>query len=155
MNSVFESFVTVALREALRATGHTFPVPEKAPPLRLDENRLVRLKPDLTWLRDGRRVFVGDVKYKRLRAAGYLHPDLYQALAYAVATNLDHAMLIYAAGEAENVTHQVVHVGKRLHVRTLELGAPPEGILDQIKHLADEVRQLSRPPSQVERLRIA
>jgi 5-methylcytosine-specific restriction enzyme subunit McrC len=155
MNKVFESFVAVALREALHADERTFPTPEEAPPLRLDEHQRVRLKPDLTWLYDRRRVFVGDVKYKRLGAAGYLHPDLYQALAYTVATNLDDAMLIYAAGEAEDATHQVVHVGKRLHVRTLELGAPPEGILDQIKHLADEVRQLSRPPSQVAGLHIA
>jgi 5-methylcytosine-specific restriction enzyme subunit McrC len=95
------------------------------------------------------------VKYKRLRAAGYLHPDLYQALAYTVATDLDDAMLIYAAGEAEDATHQIVHIGKRVHVRTLELSAPPEDILTQIQHLADEVRQLSRSPSQAGRRRIA
>jgi 5-methylcytosine-specific restriction enzyme subunit McrC len=155
MNKVFESFVAVALREALHADERTFPTPEKAPPLRLDARQRVRLKPDLTWLHNRRRVFVGDVKYKRLRAAGYLHPDLYQALAYTVATKLDDAMLIYAAGEAEDATHQVVHIDKRVHVRTLKLGASPGYILDQINHLADEVRELSLSPSQVGRFRIA
>jgi 5-methylcytosine-specific restriction enzyme subunit McrC len=154
MNSVFETFVTVALREALRADERTFPTPHMAPPLRLDDRRRVRLEPDLTWLHDGSRIFVGDVKYKRLRAAGYLHPDLYQALAYTVATNLDDAMLIYAAGEVEDATHHVSHVGKRLHIRTLELSAPPDAILNQVQHLAAEVRQLARS-SQIGKLRIA
>ena len=146
MNSVFEAFVTVALREALGADERSFPVPAKAPALRLDDDRQIRLKPDLTWLRDRRRIFVGDVKYKRLGSAGYLHPDLYQALAYTVAAELPSAVLIYAAGEADAGTHRVRHVSKNLHVRTLDLGAEPDQILKQVALLADEVRTLVQPP---------
>ena len=45
--------------------------------------------------------FVGDVKYKRLRAPGLQHGDLHQLLAYLTATDLPEGFLIYAAGEAQ------------------------------------------------------
>ena len=43
-----------------------------------------------------------------LASTGSKHADLYQLLAYCVATRLPRGMLIYAAGVAEPVTHRVL-----------------------------------------------
>ena len=142
MNQVFEAFVVVALREALDADERSFPTATRAPSLRLDDARKVPIKPDLTWLQHSRPVFVGDVKYKALGGTDHQNADLYQALAYTVATGLSDAVLIYAAGEVEQATHSISSVGKRLHVRTLNLAATPDGILKQVRRLATDIRSL-------------
>lgn len=147
MNSVFEAFVTVALREALDADERTFPTPDRAPRLQLDDERRISLRPDLTWLHSRRRVFVGDVKYKRIAPTSSPNADLYQALAYTVATGLPDAMLIYAAGEADNGDHPIAAIGKQLRVRTLDVSAPPEQILAQTRSLASEIRSIAAPTS--------
>lgn len=140
MNTVFERFVTVALREALGADDRSFPPQERAPQLHLDAADNVNLRPDLTWIHRGQRRFVGDVKYKRLTSAGE-HPDLYQALAYAIATGLTDVTLVYPAGDAHDTTHTIDVVGKRIHVRTLDLQHDPERILSRIARLAEEIRR--------------
>jgi len=141
MNTVFERFVTVALREALGTDDRSFPPQQRAPKLHLDTDDNVHLRPDLTWIHRGQRRFVGDVKYKRLTSAGYLHADLYQALAYAVATGLTDVTLVYPVSEAHDTTHIIDAVGKRIHVRTLDLHQDPEQILSRIARLAEEIRQ--------------
>jgi hypothetical protein len=47
------------------------------------------------------------------------------------------------AGEHDPVTHDVVDLGKRLEIATLDLSCSPAAILDQIKALAAQVRRLS------------
>lgn len=46
-----------------------------------------------------RSIFVGDVKYRRTAPEGGPQPDLYQLLAYVVATNLRFGLMVYSAGE--------------------------------------------------------
>ena len=113
MNQVFEDFVVIALREQLELDAVLFPQGCNNQRLHLDEARQVRLRPDLSWWRQGRCLFVGDVKYKRVNIQGVLHPDLYQVLSYAAATALPTALLIYAAGEGEPRMHIVRHLGIR------------------------------------------
>jgi 5-methylcytosine-specific restriction enzyme subunit McrC len=142
MNEVFEDFVAVALREALGLAERVFPQGARGRWLRLDEAGAVGLKPDLSWWEGSSCTFVGDAKYRRVSAAGVENADLYQLLAYAVAADLPGGLLVYAAGEGAPVTHQVVHVGKRLEVTMLDLGGSPEGILTQVHRLARQVRGL-------------
>jgi 5-methylcytosine-specific restriction enzyme subunit McrC len=142
MNEVFENFVVVALRDALRLSERAFPQGNAGRWLALDQAGRVRLKPDLSWWEDGRCRFVGDVKYKRIRADGVLHPDLYQLLAYIIASNLPGGLLIYAAGEDEPAHHAIVNVSKHLDVVTLDLSGAPDNILAQIAAVAECVRQL-------------
>ncbi|HEX2036594.1 MAG TPA: restriction endonuclease [Chloroflexota bacterium] len=144
MNQVFEDFVVVALREALGLTPSAFPQGAAGKSMSLDRHGAVHLKPDLSWWEGDRCTFVGDVKYKRTRAPGVEHPDLYQLLAYTVATGLPGGLLIYAAGEGEPVSHQIVQEGKELQITALDLGHPPEAILDQIATMAQRVRRLRR-----------
>ena len=146
MNDIFEAFVTVALREALDADERTFPTPDRAPRLHLDDDRHINVRPDLTWLRNGRRVFVGDVKYKQTAPTSSPNADLYQALAYTVATGLPDAMLIYAAGEIDDGDHSISSVGKQLRVRTLDVSTEPEQVLAQADRLAAEIRDLAARP---------
>jgi 5-methylcytosine-specific restriction enzyme subunit McrC len=139
MNEVFEAFVATALREALRLSPQTFPRGAAGKRLWLDRAQAVRLEPDLSWWAGGSCLFVGDVKYKRIRVHGVKHPDLYQLLAYTVAAGLDGGLLIYAAGEGDPVIHEVVDLGKRLEVVTLDLTENPGQILRQVEGMARKV----------------
>lgn len=53
MNDVFEDFVVVALREALRVTERAFPQGARGRSLYLDEGRMVSLEPDISWWEEG------------------------------------------------------------------------------------------------------
>ena len=142
MNDVFENFVVVALRDVLRLSERTFPQGAKGKSLSLDHARVVRVYPDLSWWDGENCSFVGDVKYKRVKVRGVKHPDFYQILAYSIAANLPGGLLIYAEGEGETKTHDVVHAKKRIEVMTLDVSGPPGNILSQVEVLANQIRRL-------------
>jgi 5-methylcytosine-specific restriction enzyme subunit McrC len=142
MNRVFEDFVVTALREELWLDERAFPQGTLGRALRLDTAGRIVLRPDISWWEGSRCCFVGDVKYKRVNAAGILHPDLYQLLAYTVAADLPGGLLIYAAGEGEPAIHEVVQLGKWLEVITLDLNGTSEEILAQVGAIASRVRRL-------------
>lgn len=100
MNRVFEDFLVCALREALCLDANSFPQGATRKGLRLEANPPgnIRLRPDLSWWRGGTCVFVGDAKYKRVTVRGVENADLYQLLAYTLATNLPSGLLVYAVG---------------------------------------------------------
>jgi 5-methylcytosine-specific restriction enzyme subunit McrC len=139
MNKAFEDFVVEALRDALGREHGVLVQGAKGRQLHLDEGREVTLLPDLSLWRDGRCVFVGDVKYKRVLPAEYPNADIYQATAYAVATELDSVLLIYAASEGEPTSHRIVHIGKQIDVAVLDLSARPAELLGQIDSLAKRI----------------
>jgi 5-methylcytosine-specific restriction enzyme subunit McrC len=141
MNVVFEAFVRTALRQALEVNASAWP--DRAPSwLALDRSSQVKLEPDLTWWEADRCRFVGDAKYKRINAAGITHANLYQLLAYATALEVAGGMLIYAAGEAKDVEHEVRSSGKRLRVRALDIDGPPDAVLDRVAALGDAIREI-------------
>jgi len=141
MAVLFEEFVRTALREALSASADTFPSGARAPRLALDARGRVRLEPDLSYWRHGRCTFVGDVKYKRDTGAGR-SPDLYQLLAYATATRLPEATLIYAQGPEEPRVHEIPHAAVRLRIEHLDLSRSPTLLLED---LADIARHIAEP----------
>lgn len=142
MNDVFENFVYVALREALRASEWSFPQGGRRG-FTLDVRRQIPLKPDISWWDGSACNFVGDLKYKRtastLTGAVGPSPDLYQVLAYATAAGLPSAMLIYAAGEDEAGEHRVRNIDMLLKVRTVDADGPPFEVLGRIRKLANEI----------------
>ena len=77
--------------------------------------------------------------------------DLYQLLAYATALDLPGGLLIYAAGEADDVTHTVRHVGKRLEVATVDLSGTIDAVLASVGALAERVRALRAEARRVRR----
>ena len=141
MNRVFEDFVVVALREALRLTDYAFPQGGQRHALPLDTDGLVHLKPDISWWESRRCMFVGDVKYKRTGVQGAPNADIYQVLAYAVGAGLPSALLIYAAGEREEYVYDISAAGKQVEVAVLDLGGEPDELLARVKTLAAKVRE--------------
>ena len=105
----------------------------------LDDDRVIRLKPDLVLERNGVPVMVGDAKYKRLEATGLPNADVYQALGYAVGLDLPAVTLIYPATEAARADHTITNAGVRIAVRTLDLALPSDLLLAQVAHLAEEL----------------
>ncbi|MFC8423467.1 McrC family protein [Streptomyces sp. NPDC057236] len=134
MNKLFEDFVTVALREALRGSGY---VARFQDPLHLDEARTIRMKPDLVLYGPGRApCAVADAKYKAERPGGYPDADLYQMLAYCTALGLGEGHLVYAKGDAGRAAHRVRHAGTVLHQHALDLDQDPAGLLADVAEVA-------------------
>jgi len=143
MNLVFENFLYVALREALCLSPSVFPQGMRGrQPLYLDEAGAILLQPDLSWWEGSICTFVGDVKYKKMSAAGIIHPDLYQLLAYTIAADLPDGLLIYASGQEEPTQHRVMYAGKHIHVITIDLSGTTEDILGQVKGIAQRIGKL-------------
>jgi 5-methylcytosine-specific restriction enzyme subunit McrC len=155
MNRLFEDFVVTALREALGVGTESFPRGCLRKRLSLDDRGLVRLEPDLSWWREGRCVFVGDVKYRRETAGDNRgrHSDLYQLLAYVVAADLPGGVLVYAAGEVEPGTHRVRYLDRTLEVHALDLSRAPEDLLAQAGLLARRIRELAKDVTAARALR--
>jgi len=143
MNDVFEKFVLVALREALGLSEWEFPSGNAQNSVFLDTGQRVSLKPDLSWWSGSKCVFVGDVKYKRVEVAGIKHPDLYQLLAYTIATGLSGGLLVYASGECPSVVHRIVNSAKELEVTSIDMSGSPQEILTEIARVASTVRRLA------------
>ncbi|MGW0136168.1 McrC family protein [Streptomyces sp. NPDC003299] len=144
MNKLFEDFVTVALREALREHGLTACLQDSH---HLDMARLVRLRPDLVVRTgDGRTpLAVVDAKYKVEKADGLLNADLYQALTYATVLGLREAHLVYAAGRQPERFHEVRGTagtdgrGVRLYQHSLDLSREPAQLLTSLRQIADRL----------------
>ena len=145
MNTLFQEFVTVALRESLRVSANTFCSDKQLTGSRrihLAEDNRVGLEPDLTWWDGNRCTFVGDAKYKRVKYDSVPNADLYQLLAYVTALDLPGGLLVYAQGEADAARYQVRHSGKRLEVAALDLGGTLDAVLSRVGHLADRITGL-------------
>lgn len=147
MNRIFEDFVVAALRTELGLDRASFPQNGQGRRLSLDQADDIRLEPDLSWWRDGRCVFVADAKYKTVSRTGIEHSDLYQLLAYATATDLPTAMLIYASGANDGIVHRVRHADKYLEVRTLDLTANLTALRDQLRCIAHDIRRAAEQPT--------
>jgi 5-methylcytosine-specific restriction enzyme subunit McrC len=142
MNKLFEDFVTVALREAIREHGLTASLQDLH---HLDTADLVRIRPDLVVrTADGRTPLgVVDAKYKVEKADGLPNADLYQALAYATVLGLREAHLVYAAGRLPERCHEVRGTtasergqGIRLYQHSLDLSREPERLLSALREIA-------------------
>lgn len=144
MNVVFQEFVTVALRDALGVSERVLRSDKNMPRrVHLDEERRVRLEPDLSWWHGSSCLFVGDAKYKNITGERIPNADLYQLLAYTTALDLPGGMLIYAEGEeVDVVTYRVRHSGKRLEVAALDLSGALDEVLSRVNDLADRIRKL-------------
>ena len=60
--------------------------------------------------------------------------------AYAIATGLERATLVYAKSEGPGATHRIVHVGKIIDAIAIDLSAPPGQLLGEIGMIAESIR---------------
>ncbi|MGD8149223.1 5-methylcytosine restriction system specificity protein McrC [Ornithinimicrobium sp. Y1694] len=137
MHDVFEQFVRTALRNAWGASEVDMPDSWKGGQLTLDQASRVRLNPDLGWSAHGVWKFVGDAKYKKDDSGTGRSSDVYQALAYAVATRLPEATLLYGEG-GDDRDHLIPEVGKVVRIRHLDLAQSPPRLLSQLRRIAGE-----------------
>jgi len=135
MATVFENFVTTALREAWSSRpGSTVGQYTEW----LDEPRGVRMKVDVVHVVNGVPQIVADAKYKLADSTGrYPNADHYQMLAYCTGLKVPIAWLVYAQGTGAAVTRRVVNTGIEIVEYPLDLGATPASLLAQIDRLAD------------------
>jgi 5-methylcytosine-specific restriction enzyme subunit McrC len=140
---IFEDFVTVAMSESLNRARWQC---ERQAQLHLDDQRKVRMRPDLL-CRIGRLpVAVVDAKYKAEKPAGFPNADLYQMLAYCTVLGLTDGHLIYAKGNEEGRVHTVQNAGITIHCKALDLGLKPGALLKQVDQLSRAVvRAASKP----------
>lgn len=152
MNRVFEDFVVHALRDEMRLSPTQLPQGMAGRRLRLDTAGRIALKPDISWWHGGHCVFVGDVKYKRSVHGDVPNADLYQLLAYTVATDLPAGLLIYGAGEREQGISTVRHLDKELGVVALDLAGSPETLLREISRIATLIRTQAQAAVEMPRI---
>jgi 5-methylcytosine-specific restriction enzyme subunit McrC len=137
---VFESFVTSSLGLALERRGGRCHPQDR---FTLDEEGQIDIRPDLVWRIEGRPAAVIDAKYKAEKPAGFPQADLYQALAYASAYQLDEAHLVYAKGNETAQRWTVRNAGVQITAHALDLDQLPAQILDQVGTLARRIDQLA------------
>jgi len=145
MPRLFESFLTVKLRESLPRYGlravaqqHDY----------LDEGRRVGIRPDvLVYSRSGATpLLVLDAKYRSLDDNGSdISRDLYQVSAYMDRYGLHHGVLVYPQFEdATDTRLKMRGTPKHLHVITLSLVAPDPSQLEQrCANLAGQIARLA------------
>ncbi len=138
MNKVFEDFVTVAFRDAMRAYGGS--VQSQVKPFSLDESGRLKLKPDLSWWSAGQCLAVLDAKYKAIGDGLMKHDDAYQMLAYCVSYALPRGYLVYAQNSgAESRVHKIRNLDCQIVVSAIDVSSEPEDVLAQIAELAEQV----------------
>ena len=93
MATIFEDFVTVALREALKSYGGRTSLQHVT---HLDDDADVPVRPDFVWLTQGHARIVVDAKYKAEKPTGFPQADLYQMFAYCTVLGLPEGDLVYA-----------------------------------------------------------
>ncbi|MGK4907228.1 McrC family protein [Streptomyces sp. PHES57] len=151
MDKLFEDFITVALREAVREHGLTARLQD---PHRLDTAGLVRMRPDLVVRSsDGRTpLAVVDAKYKTAKSGGFPNADLYQALAYATVLGLREAHLVYAAKDRSERSHEVCGTaaeeggrGVRLCQHSVDLSHDPARLLLALRELGGRLAASAAP----------
>ena len=143
MNRVYQEFLTRLIAEHAPSRGLRL-VP--AGSIYLDEAHEVRIKPDIV-LSDGKTIRVAiDAKYKRVDPEA----DIYQALAYAKALNLQRVALVYPAdGEVTPTSHRIRNDDVWVLVRTVPVGSDAAGFSDLDKRAAkasvDLISELVEP----------
>ncbi|MCY3849598.1 MAG: hypothetical protein OXF75_02195 [Acidimicrobiaceae bacterium] len=135
MNRLFEDFVTQRLRRALRGRLEI----RSQVNFHLGVGKQVPIRPDLVFRKQGKELYVADIKYKLTADASARNSDYYQLLAYTTALDLTEGVLIYClvdGGEPES-TVAVRHADKLLHTRAINLSGPPDSVIAEVNQAAD------------------
>ncbi|MDP9905924.1 5-methylcytosine-specific restriction enzyme subunit McrC [Arthrobacter bambusae] len=139
MSTVFEEFVGVALRAAMRAHPGEMRLQYGATLNEAvrDSDRLT-VRPDAVHFLGGRPVVVYDSKYASATDAGAsLNADHYQLLAYCTALQVPTAWLVYA-GKGEMKLRRILNTDIDIVEYPLDLSRPPAEILAAVTDLAQQ-----------------
>ena len=149
MATVFEDFLTIALRESFARIS--FGRTDGQFRTHLDENEAIDVRPDVVHVVDKASRAVLDAKYKLSDAeGGYPVSDMYQMHAYCTVLGLECGYLVYAGSRAEGVRpvdHVVRNTAIRIVAWPLDVTVSPADLLGQVNHLAATALGASRPLS--------
>ncbi len=141
MNQVFERFVFRALSDEL--SRHGLRLQHNVKTATLDAEGKHSLRPDLSIADGSRYTFVGDCKYKTTDQLVPGRGDLFQALAYATAMNVNRVLVYY--GDDHVVSRDVKLVDG--HTVVGVRGLPLSGAVDELRRrfavLAGEIARLA------------
>jgi 5-methylcytosine-specific restriction enzyme subunit McrC len=135
VHRVFEDFVAVALRESFarfrvrvddQVSGH------------LDDQRTVRIRPDVVASLDGATNTVVDAKYKFQDNSG-TNEDVFQIVSYCTALGTTTGCLVYAHGVKEAAWRSIRNSPIRVLQYPLDLTAQPTSILRSIAELVERL----------------
>ena len=121
MNVLFQEFLTQALRESLGVSQQTRSDPKSQFPSTTEN--LVKLRPDLVLV----MVSVNSSMTPSTRRLPIIRTQcrpVSNACLCHCALDLPGGLLIYAKGEGDAATYQVLHTDKRLEVAALDLSKP-------------------------------
>ena len=141
MNSVFESFLSVRLREELElARGRV----ELQHVTHLDVNRGLKMKPDITWWQGPRCLAVIDAKYKRVKNDTYPNADAYQMLAYCTRLGLSEGWLIYADLDgSEPANHLIEQAGVTIRSMDINLAGSIDDLNASVRRVSEVIAHLA------------
>lgn len=132
---VFEGFLESKARAFTLSTDFSFS--GQLTRYHLDKQRIVLLRPDLTWFHSGHPVAVADVKYKRLSSGRPANSDLYQLLSYCIRLGAKRGFLIYPF--ASELDLDLVHPEIRISIRSIDLAQPVLDLEQQVAELWAEI----------------
>lgn len=133
---IFEDFVCAALAEAMANQPGYAVLQHRG---RLDADGAIPIEPDFTWWDGQRTRTIVDAKYKAGKSSSFPNADIYQVLAYCTALGIHNGHLIYAKGEADPRTYQVMRSPIKIHCHAIDLAENPPGLLAQINTLAGRI----------------
>lgn len=140
MNELYEAWIG---EELARRMPPSIEVVEQVP-VPLSQKPFVGMKPDLLLRRDGRAVYVADVKYKLTGTGISRTSDYYQLLAYTTALDLPAGTLIYCqAAEAAPKDITVLFGGQRLRCHPVGLSGTWVDVSSRLDALATELAKES------------
>lgn len=144
MNQLFQSWVAARLPSHLTAELQLDTQTRR----HLDDDRTLRIQPDLEVLRFGHPVYVADTKYKLTETGLGRITDYYQAHAYATVLMLPEAMLIYCddGGDTPSRRLQISGSGIRISTHAMSLNGPYQALEEQLSSLARHIAERSSMP---------
>lgn len=149
MAAIFESYVAHRLRTELAAGNLHLTVQDRR--WWLDADHAVALRPDLVISSATDVVTVADTKYKVLGggAGAAPNPDVYQAVAYALALGVPEAHLIYVSGDVVARELKIPSVGVRILLHAVSLAGTPEEVDASVATLAHSLVNSTSPADHV------
>ena len=140
MNQLYETFLTVALRDAL---GDGLELTSQWV-RHLDLDHQVTIRPDLAVLSGGIPCVIADAKYKLTSGPDQGHADLYQMLAYCTAEHVHRGVLIYPRWEgAGTATVRVRNSPVEIERFAIDLAGSIADIQSETVLLASRLRFLA------------
>jgi len=139
MNDLFEDFVTKLLIDRLPRKYSV----EDQHQIKLDIDGAVSLIPDVRVQERRFTILMADCKYKRTANSNYKNPDLYQVLAYCVASGCSQGLLMYPKHESDvSDAVTVKHSGIRIDRMSIDLGLPIDDLDSESVRFVTEIAQL-------------